>query len=141
MKILDPGHLYELNLLDADIHGSNGTTTLRFVKRCGDKYPGNSEPAYEGVTTQEVLRALIDRQKYVDGQRPSVANKLVLSNLRQALRWLEVRAAEERGDDVSAGAILDMPELELEPVCQGCGHLLCGRSHEPTTVEPAEPTP
>lgn len=134
MKVLDPGHLYELNLLDADVRGSTGTAEFRFVKRVGDSNP---EPAYEGVTTQEVLRALVDRTKYVDGQRPSVANKLVLSNLRQALRWLEVRAAEERDDDISAGAIIDMQEPELEPTCQGCGHLLCGRSHEPT----AELTP
>lgn len=128
MKILDPGHLYDLDLLDAT--DAAGRAELRFVKRIGDKYPGNQEPAYEGVTTQEVLRALIDRSQYVDAQRPNVANKLVLSNLRSALRWLEVRAAEERGDDIAAEKIIDMQEPELEPVCAGCGHLLCGR-HEP----------
>lgn len=140
MKILDPGHLYELDNLDAP-GPSLQTATLRFVKRVGDKYPGNSEPAYEGTTTQEVLRALIDRQKYVDGQRHDMANVLVVSNLRQALRWLEVRAAEERGDDVAADAVLDMKEPELEPTCAGCGHVLCARSHEPVATTETEPTP
>lgn len=124
MKVLDPGHLYALNQLDGLC-----TAELRFVKRLGDKYPGNAEPAYAGTTTQEVLRALIDRQKYVDGQQPNVANKLALSNLRNALRWLEVRAAEERGDDVAAEAIIDLQEPELSETCTGCGHLMCSRSH------------
>lgn len=135
MKVIDMGHLYELTNLDAPPRSAG---TLRFVKRIGDAYPGNTEPAYPGTTTQEVLRALIDRTKYVDGQRHDVANALVLSNLRQALRWLEVRAAEERGDDVAADAILDMKDPELEPTCGGCGHLLCARSHESA---PTEPTP
>ncbi len=121
MKVLDPGHLYALDLLDADVHDS---ATIRFVKRIG-----NEPPAYAGVTTQEVLRALIDRQKYVDRQRPNVANRLVLSSPRAALRWLEVRAAEERDDDAAAAVIIDLQEPELEPTCAGCGHLMCTRSH------------
>lgn len=129
MKVLDAGHWYELDLLDADIHGSTSHRELRFVKRIGEKFPGNQEPGYEGTTSQEVIRALIDRQRYVDGQRLCVTNLLVLSNLRMALRWLEVRAAEERGDDTAASRILDLLEPETEPTCGHCGHTLCRRSH------------
>lgn len=131
VKVLDPGHLYDLDLLDADIHGSTGCCELRFVKRIGEKFPGNQEPGYEGTTTQEVIRALIDRTKYVDAQKPDVANKLALSSLRSALRWLEVRAAEQRDDGNAASRILDMQELEIAPTCDHCEHVLCRRSHTP----------
>jgi hypothetical protein len=67
MRVMDPGHWYELALLDA-LPNRLGLETLRFVKRVGDKFPGNQLPAYAGTTTQEVLRALIDRTKYVDAQ-------------------------------------------------------------------------
>ena len=125
VRVRDPGHLYELSLLDG-----TGTAELRFVKRIGEKFPGNSEPAYAGTTTQEVLRALIDRQKYVDGQRTNLSNLIVLQRLRSALRWLEERAAEERADDKAALDILALAEPESEPTCAGCGHLMCERSHE-----------
>lgn len=131
MKVLDPGHLYDLDLLDADTHASTSHRELRFVKRIGEKFPGNQEPGYEGTTSQEVIRALVDRQRYVDGQRPCVTNLLVLSSLRSALRWLEVRAAEERGDDTAASRILDLLGPESEPTCDHCGHILCRRNHAP----------
>jgi hypothetical protein len=130
VKVLDAGHLYDLDLLDAGIHGSTGHRELRFVKRIGEKFPGNQEPGYEGTTSQEVIRALIDRAQYVDAQKPDVANKLALSNLRSALRWLEVRAAEQRDDDDAAFAILDMEEPETATTCDHCGHVMCRRSHE-----------
>jgi hypothetical protein len=123
---LDPGHRYALDTLDAQIPT---VEILRFVKRTGLKYPGNHDPACSGTTTQEVIRALIDRQRYVDNQRPDVANEHVVTSLRNALRLLEVRAAHERDDTGAALVINNMNTPETEPVCAGCGHLLCRRSH------------
>ena len=62
MRVLDPGHRYALRHLDGD-----GETVLQFVNREGEKYPGNAG-ACEGTTMQEILRALIDRAAYVNGQ-------------------------------------------------------------------------
>ena len=120
MKIIDPGHVYELRHLDDD-----ECTELRFVKREGEKYPGNAGH-HGGVTTQEVLRALIERMLYVNGQQEHVENVEVVSFLRQSLMLLEQRAAK------SAGYALDLRGLahlhsECLPVCRRCGHVGCQR--------------
>jgi len=125
VKVLDPGHRYALAHLDGE-----GKSTLTFVKRVGDKYPGNSS-AYEGVTTQEVLRALIERQRYVDGQRPDVANQRVIRNLLEALAELEIRAANARGDSNAFDqlATMDLDAVLALPTCTTCGHVLCRIVH------------
>lgn len=124
MKIIDPGHLYTLAHLDGA-----GTSLLRFVTRVGSNFPGNQPPAYEGSTTQEVLRALIDRQNYVDRQQPSHYNTRVLWLLREALRVLEARAASVRGDSRALARVLEcLPEttyIEEVDICPTCGHLFC----------------
>lgn len=125
MIILDPGHLYRLNELDGGIG-----VELRFVKRVGDKYPGNAAPPYSGTTTQEVLRALINRTKYVNNQKRWTENEWVLDGLRLALLALERRAASardaERGNTVATDSVLSLPAgLEVAPVCLSCGHTFC----------------
>lgn len=127
MRVVDPGHVYDLENLDDD--GPPTVTRLRFVKRIGDKFPGNAAPGHPGTITQEVLRALIERTKYVNGQREHVANFRVLRDLRSALVELELRAAEERGDVAAKHRILGLPEPELAWTCSGCGHILCRRDH------------
>lgn len=126
MKILDPGHYYSLDRLDFD--ETEDPVLLRFVKRVGDKFPGNEAPPYDGTTTQEVLRALIDRTKYVDEQIHFLANEHVLSHLRWALTWLEHRAAIARDDVVIAESMWNhLDHIETLPTCAQCGHVLCER--------------
>lgn len=129
MKVIDPGHLYDLDLLDADVHGSMRTRELRFVKRVGDKFPGNEPPAYEGTTAQEVLRALIDRTIYVDGQEHHDENDNAIEALRDALCYLEARAAKVRGDlGLFRRQYADHgDEIESMPTCADCGHIACSR--------------
>lgn len=124
MKTVDPGHLYVLDHLDGE-----GTSLLRFVKRVGENFPGNEEPAYEGVTLQEVLRAMIDRVKYVSNQQHWQENDDVLTSLRDALYKLELRAAKVRQEvkeflNVNRSNTMWIEEL---PVCNQCGHVACGR--------------
>lgn len=92
MICLDAGHKYKLATLDGDVD-----VILTFVKRNEpqEKYPGNAN-AYPGTTTQEVLRALIDRQKYVNNQKPSLVNKQIIYFLRMCIWLLEYRAAEKK---------------------------------------------
>lgn len=133
MKVIDPGHLYELaNLDDSVAEVPRNPTRLYFVKRIGAKFPGNTGSSYSGTITQEVVRALIDRTEYVNGQRSHVRNGLVLHHLREALRELEMRAAEEReADPATIFRILTTSKPELMPTCPTCGHVQCGRSHGP----------
>lgn len=131
MKVIDPGHSYDLDHLDdciADV--TRSPTHLHFVKRIGDKFPGNTGHSCSGTITQEVIRALIDRTEYVNGQREHARNGRVLHHLREALRELEMRAAEERdADPATLFRIVVAAKPELMPACRECGHVQCNRSH------------
>lgn len=129
MRVIYPGHTYELDHLDVGTADINcDPTILRFVKRIGEKFPGNSGPSVSGTTTQEVIRALLDRTQYVNRQRPDPTNYRVIKSLRSALVDLEIRAARERGDSDSVESIMLMTHPETWPTCAGCGHLCCSRS-------------
>lgn len=116
MKILTPGHVYELSDLDGD-----GVQVLRFVQRVGPAYPGNAR-AEAGTTIQEVLRCLIERLHYVDGQVPCLETDIATGLIESALALLEIRAQRVRGETLrvpSVAAVLDAP------VCALCGHVKC----------------
>ncbi len=114
MKVLDPGHRYELPHLDGD-----GTTLLTFVKREGEGYPGNVGH-HEGAIMQEVLRALIDRAEYVDRQLPSEETQGAIRSMQLACFLLEARAARrhKRSPPSVHGAVYGEPH-------KGCGHVGC----------------
>jgi hypothetical protein len=116
MRIVDPGHQYALSRLDDD-----GEELLTFVKREGSSYPGNVG-AHAGTNLQEVLRACIDRVKYLEGQIPHMSNQLVLAHLRNAIQWLETRAAQRHNRDRPQFTT----EVETMPTCESCGHIECG---------------
>lgn len=115
---LTPGHEYNLNVLDADPRLGKAVGWLIFVSRVGPKYPGN-EISFPGTTTQEVLRALIARAKYVDGQSPHPINQPMIQEWRRQIWQLECRAAELHSRQ--------LPELttdfEFIPTCAICGHV------------------
>jgi len=117
VKVIDPGHVYQLACLDGD-----EAERLRFVKRCTppERYPGNVG-SHAGTTMQEVLRALIDRALYVNRQIPCVETELAVEAMREALWFFEVRAARRHG--LPSGP---RPEyVEREPTCPTCGHIRC----------------
>ena len=121
MRIIDPGHLYALDHLDGNLE-----ELLTFVKREGEGYPGN-QGSHPGTNIQEVLRALIDRVKYLQGQIQHDCNLEVINHLRECIRLLEQRAAERHGLDADA---LDYRArigraIETLPTCIKCGHVLC----------------
>lgn len=130
MKVIDPGHVYELTWLDGKPDAgtfslSTGTLSrddrLIFVKREGAKYPGNVGH-HPGTTLQEVLRALISRVKYVHRQQWDFNNTTLLNDLRHAIYLLEERAARKhhRGLELSEEA-----HIEDLPTCSKCGHIGC----------------
>ena len=126
MRVIDPGHEYSLDFLDADIPTVG---ILRFVKRIGEGYPGNNAPSHPGTIIQEVLRALIDRMKYVRSQAEALKDwesasddSIIIDSLRSILLILEDRAARRHGRGLAA---IDRFAPEREPTCPYCGHTGC----------------
>jgi len=86
MKVLEEGHIYELNYLDG-----KGKGKLTFVNR-------EEGTKHEGTQTQEVLRALIDRTQHCDRCLRWKGNDKIIKHLRQALLLHEARALERKAD-------------------------------------------
>jgi hypothetical protein len=116
MNVVDPGHVYTLDPLDGDLPQS-----LTFVKRQGPLYPGNVG-SHPGTTTQEVLRALIDRLRYVNRQLPCPETAASVTLLETAVYLLEARAAARHGRPVR----FSLPDAVAGTgKCQKCGHVSC----------------
>ena len=116
MRVIDPGHEYILDALDG-----GEQQRLLFVKREGPNYPGNVG-GHAGLLTQEVIRALIDRCKYMNAQGSCAETDIILASLRTALMAFEVRAARCRGVSID---LKGLGEIEDIPTCSKCGHIQC----------------
>lgn len=92
MKILEPGHIYQLGFLDIkDNLAMLPNNILTFVNR----EPGHEHP---GTQTQEVIRTLIDRTYHCDNCMPSELNGPIIHHLRMALVYHEMRALERKAE-------------------------------------------
>lgn len=96
MRVLDPSHLYDLQVIDQPNDRLGIICRLQFVKRQGEGYPGNTG-SYPGTLLQDVIRACIDRLKYVDKQIHHNSNWVCINLLRMVIFLLESRAAERHG--------------------------------------------
>lgn len=94
MRTLDPGHIYELDHL-----GDDGFQTLTFIKRSGGAIQYGDE--WPGLQTQEVLRALIDRTKYLYDVLPCKETEDAIWHLRMALFDYELRAWQRKMEGVN----------------------------------------
>lgn len=117
MKVIDPGHKFQLDSLDGDFYQE-----LRFVKREGEKFPGNIG-SYSSTTLQEVIRALISRIEYLDGQISCWQNEQILEKLKKCLYLLEYRAAQRHNRTLSYKDEKNL--VSGEGKCLICGHLGC----------------
>ena len=97
MKVIDPGHIYECNQL------GGGTQRITFVKRSSSAVIYDKE--WAGLQTQEVLRALIDRTKFVNNILPCKESQEALYYLQLALYWYEVRAYRRKKAKVNRTAL------------------------------------
>lgn len=113
MKVVEPGHVYELQNVDGD-----GTQTIRFVRRRDDEALVLTEDKRsEGVLFQEVTRVLIDRINYLNAEAPCPENVEIMEALRRVIQLGEVRAARR--------TIEKHPMVERADVCEICQHILC----------------
>lgn len=81
MKVLNRGHVYKLNNNKSPSH-----TILTFFK--DEKINGEG---FDGTTNQEVLRALINRVKFLDSQKYHPVNNEIINCLRKAIVLHEQR--------------------------------------------------
>lgn len=91
MKILERGHIYQLNSLDQQEGSPLNDIVLTFVNReLGTEHPGTQ--------TQEVIRALIDRTRHCDNCLRWPGNDLIIWHLQQALVLHEARALGRKAE-------------------------------------------
>jgi len=121
MTCIDPGHRYLLATLDGD----GSPIPLDFVKREGEKYPGNVG-SHPGTTLQEVWRASIDRLTYLDWQDPHPANKTAILHMELAIAALEDRAADRHGRGRHT-----VRDYCYGPQCPKCLHAGCAGQCRP----------
>jgi hypothetical protein len=125
MRELDPGHSYLLDRYDVD--STNVFDRLVFFKRVGKGYPGNKPPANSGTNCQEVLRALIKRVVYLNGQGSCPQNIRIIECLRTSLYLFEYRAAQRKDKLVEffrmPNVRSDLVGIEDIPTCETCGHI------------------
>lgn len=126
MKIIDAGHMYVLDSLDG-----GEPVRVTFVKRQGAKFPFNSG-VHGGTNVQEVLRALIDRTKYLLSQEACAETEAALGNLQSALLHYEVRAARRHDRHLD---LYSVDQLSNLPTCETCRHIGCDGKHENLPVE------
>ena len=81
MEVINKGHVYKLNN-----NKSPGHTILTFFK--DEEINGEG---FNGTINQEVLRALIDRIKFLDSQKPHPVNDEIINCLRKAIVLHEQR--------------------------------------------------
>lgn len=87
MKVIVPGHLYEVPYLE---HPGKGKLLVRFLRRSSEmvQYPYD----WPGVNTQELLRVLIDRTQFLYQVGPCEETANAISWLQMALYEYEARA-------------------------------------------------
>ena len=92
MKILRPGHLYELANFE---HPENPGHVIQFIEK-EPKEEGSTElkTINDGTTNEEVLKVLIDRCQSLYNKFPSRETALAITRLEEALMWLEKRTRD-----------------------------------------------
>jgi hypothetical protein len=98
MEVLEEGHIYDL----PHVGDPGYKQRLTFIRRSGGAIKYRYE--HPGTNTQEVLRALIDRTKYLDSIIPAVENADTLYHLRMALLGYEGRAYRRKMDKLNREA-------------------------------------
>lgn len=84
MRVIQRGHYYQL-----DHRNGKGKTFIQYV----NKEPGQE---CEGVIQQELLRMMLDRNRYCNNCLPHRNNELIQHHLQMALILHETRALERK---------------------------------------------
>lgn len=113
MKVIEPGHIYEVENVDGD-----ETQRVEFVRRRdadGELLPENFRR--EGILCQDLIRVLIDRTLYLYAEAPCEEDTEIIESLRHALARFETRASRR--------SIEKLSRIEVADLCPKCQHILC----------------
>lgn len=92
MKVLDVGHLYELDNFEA----GGLSQQLQFINKV-NKTDEHGEvhlvTLKNGTTNEEVLKVLLDRLHALQAKYACRENSIAITKLEEALMWLEKRTA------------------------------------------------
>lgn len=95
MKILTPGHKYELQNFDQP---ASPGQTLQFIEKRPNPLgaEGALELVNDGTTNEEVLKVLIDRLGTMNAKLPNRDTSIAITHLEDALMRLERRTRERQ---------------------------------------------
>jgi hypothetical protein len=98
MKVLTPGHKYELENFE---HPDQPGQVLQFIERVPANL-GSAElrTVHDGTTNEEVLHVLLDRIQSLQGKFPCRENSIAFTHLETALLYLEKRTADRKARGV-----------------------------------------
>lgn len=94
MKVLTPGHLYELDSME-----EANPQLLQFIQKLKNA-AGQFVTVQDGTTNEEVLKVLIDRLRTLGEKLPSRENALAITKAEECLMWLEKRTANRLAQGV-----------------------------------------
>lgn len=120
MECVDKGHLYVV-----DEYAPHAgwpclyEQKIRFIKKIGERFPGNEGQEWSGTNCQELLRVLIKRCLYLNSQIPCAETPAVIEHLRSALLLFEQRAERVKGLSLGPYPLC----IEDVPTCRVCGHI------------------
>lgn len=94
MKILTPGHKYELANFEAkDALGQ----IIQFIEKTPiTEGSPELQTINDGTTNEEILHVLIDRMNSMQAKFPCRENAIVITKLEESLMWLEKRTADRK---------------------------------------------
>jgi hypothetical protein len=90
MKELVEGHLYELDMFE-DTNDDTGNQRIQFIQKVPIGTEGELQTVANGTTNEEVIEMLLHRLNYLQAKFPCRENALAITNLEQALLWLNRR--------------------------------------------------
>lgn len=99
MKILTPGHRYELSRFEVkDAPGQ----IIQFIEKTPDPFSsdGGLTTVNDGTTNEEVLAVLIDRLNFLQAKFPCRENAIAITHIETALLFLNSRTANRKARGV-----------------------------------------
>lgn len=98
MKILTPGHKYELENFEAK---NKPGQFIQFIEK--SQVPGQLgvlQTVNDGTTNEELLHVLIDRMNSMQAKFPCRENAIATTHFETGLLWLEKRTADRKARGV-----------------------------------------
>lgn len=110
MKVITPGHRYELEQSQTTGKPTSAPQVLQFIEKRVDALdPKSLVLVNEGTTNEELIKVLIDRIEFLNTKMPHRQNEIAIEALENALGALEARTAERKQANIEGTAIAGDP--------------------------------